>query len=142
MSAAERAATVVFACVHNAGRSQMASAVFTALADPRAARAVSAGTDPAAHVHPIVVAAMAEVGLDLSNAVPRRLTAELAADARLLVTMGCGEQCPIVPGLAREDWPLPDPKDQPIAAVRTVREEIRARVHDLARRHGWLRASP
>ena len=141
MSAAAPPAPVIFACVHNAGRSQMAAAFFDALADPRAARAVSAGTEPAAHVHPIVVAAMAEVGIDLSNAVPRRLTAELAADARLLVTMGCGEQCPVVPGLAREDWPLPDPKDQPIAAVRAIRAEIRARVHDLLRRHGWLRAS-
>jgi arsenate reductase len=141
-SAAARPANVIFACVHNAGRSQIAGAFFAALADPRAACAVSAGTDPAAHVHPTVVTAMAEVGIDLSDAVPRLLTKELAADAMLLVTMGCGEQCPVVPGLARDDWPLPDPKGQPIEAVRVVRAEIRSRVHDLLRRRGWLRAPP
>jgi len=134
-------ATVIFACVHNAGRSQMAAALFNALADARRARALSAGTQPAAHVHPVVVAAMRELGIDLSAAVPRRLTEALATDAALLVTMGCGEQCPVVPGLAREDWPLPDPKGQPIEAVRAVRDEIRARVLDLLRSRGWLRAS-
>jgi arsenate reductase len=134
-----RPTTVIFACVHNAGRSQMAAAFFEALADPRVARALSAGTEPAAHVHPVVVTAMAEVGIDLSDAMPRRLTAELATGAALLVTMGCGEQCPVVPGLLREDWPLPDPKGQPIPAVRAIRDEIRDRVRDLLRRHGWLR---
>src|SRR5262245_53885441 len=107
--------TVIFACVHNAGRSQMAAAFFKALADPTTAGAVSAGTAPAAHVHPEVVAAMAEVGLDLRAATPRLLTPAMAADAQLLVTMGCGEQCPVLPGLRRQDWPLPDPYGQPAA---------------------------
>jgi len=133
--------TVIFACVHNAGRSQMAAAFFGALADPRAARAVSAGTQPVTAVHPIVVEAMREIGIDLSQAKPRRLTEALAADATMLVTMGCGEQCPIVPGLERLDWQLSDPKDQPIAMVRVVRDEIRRRVSDLLRARGWLRAS-
>lgn len=132
--------TVVFACVHNAGRSQMAAAFFDALADPAAARAVSAGTAPAARVHPEVVAAMGEVGIDLSGAVPRKLTAELARDARLLVTMGCGEQCPFVPGLERLDWPLPDPKGQGIESVRGIRDAVRERVRGLVLERGWERS--
>lgn len=129
--------TVIFACVHNAGRSQMAAAWFNRLADPTKARAVSAGTQPAARVHPEVLAAMAEVGIDLSGATPRLLTDELARDAAVLVTMGCGEACPVVPGLAREDWPLPDPKGQPIERVREIREDVRARVDDLVERQRW-----
>jgi arsenate reductase len=129
--------TVVFACVHNAGRSQMAAAFFGALADPARARGVSAGTAPAERVHPEVVEAMREVGLDLSRAVPRRLTDELARDAALLVTMGCGEACPAVPGLRREDWPVGDPKGQPPEAVRRIRDEIRERVRALVVREGW-----
>jgi arsenate reductase (thioredoxin) len=120
--------TVIFACVHNAGRSQMAAAFFNALADPEAARAVSAGTEPGVRVHPEVVEAMREVGIDLSTAQPQRLTDALARTADLLITMGCGEACPAVPGLRRDDWPLPDPKGQPIERVREIRDEIRARV--------------
>jgi arsenate reductase len=131
--------TVVFACVHNAGRSQMAAAWLTALADAGAARAVSAGTAPAEHVHPEVVAAMREVGIDLSGAKPRRLDEELLRDASLLITMGCGEQCPVVPGLAREDWPLDDPKGQSLERVRAIRDEIRERVRALIARQGWRR---
>ena len=130
--------TVLFACVHNAGRSQMAAALFNALADPAKARALSAGTQPGTHVHPEVVSAMRDVGIDLSNVSPTRLTDELAAGAQLLVTMGCGEACPFVPGLRRVDWPLDDPKGQPVETVRRIRDEIRARVADLVRAEGWL----
>jgi arsenate reductase (thioredoxin) len=107
---------VVFACVHNAGRSQMAAAWFNALTDPSRARAVSAGTRPGDHVHPVVVDAMREVDIDLSAATPRLLTREIAAGAALLVTMGCGEECPFIPGVRREDWPLDDPRICPSSA--------------------------
>jgi arsenate reductase len=126
--------TYVFACIHNAGRSQMAAAWFRQLADPAKARAVSAGTQPGARVHPEVLAAMAEVGIDLSNALPQRLTDELARGATLLVTMGCGEACPVVPGLRRDDWPLEDPKGKPVERVREIRDEVRARVAALVAR--------
>jgi arsenate reductase len=131
--------TVVFACVHNAGRSQMAAAFFNLLADPARARAVSAGTDPGPGVHPEVVAAMREKGLDLAQARPQRLTPELTAGAQLLVTMGCGEACPALPGLARDDWPLADPKGQPAARVRQIRDEIEGRVRALLEARDWLR---
>jgi arsenate reductase len=123
--------TVLFACVHNAGRSQMAAAFFNALADPQRARAISAGTHPADRVHPEVVEAMREVGIDLSGAVPQRLTPELAAGARILVTMGCGDECPFVPGARVIDWPLDDPRGRDIASVRAIRDEIRSRVEAL-----------
>jgi arsenate reductase len=126
--------TVLFACVHNAGRSQMAAAWFTRLADPSKALAISAGTHPGPRVHPEVVAVMQEVGVDLSHASTTRLTADLASQAHLLITMGCGDECPFVPGLRRDDWPLDDPKGQPIARVREIRDEIRQRVEDLLRR--------
>ena len=126
---------VVFACVHNAGRSQMAAAWFNQLAGG-AGQAISAGTSPAERVHPEVVAVMREVGVDLSSATPRMLSTELAQDADLLVTMGCGDRCPYVPGLEVEDWPLHDPKGQPLERVREIRDEIRARVADLLRRRG------
>lgn len=129
--------TVLFACVHNAGRSQMAAALFNALADPAKARAVSAGTEPADRVHPVVVEVMREIGIDLAAARPQRLTDELAVGAQWLVTMGCGEQCPHVPGLRREDWPVEDPKDQPIDRVRAIRDEIAARVRRLIVEQGW-----
>jgi arsenate reductase len=131
---------VIFACVHNAGRSQMAAALFNECADPARAIALSAGTEPAERVHPEVVTALREVGIDVSDAVPTRLTAELAAGASLLVTMGCGEACPVVPGLRRDDWPLPDPKGRPIERVREVRDEIRRRVAALVRAEGWERS--
>lgn len=122
---------VIFACVHNAGRSQMAAAFFNQLADGSKAEAVSAGTEPGLRVHPEVLAAMQEIGIDLSSAKPQKLTDELARDAQLLITMGCGEKCPYVPGLRRDDWPLRDPKGQPMEEVRKVRDEIRSRVKGL-----------
>lgn len=128
---------VIFACVHSAGRSQMSAALFNALADPAQARAVAAGTEPAEHVHPVVVDAMRELGIDLAAAKPQLLTEALARDAALLVTMGCGEKCPHVPGLRRDDWALPDPKGQPLERVREIREVIRARVAALVAAEGW-----
>jgi len=126
----------LFACIHNAGRSQMAAAWFNHLADPAKARGVSAGTEPGARVHPEVLAAMREVGIDLAAAVPRKLTDDLARASALLITMGCGEACPVVPGLRREDWPLEDPKGKSVERVREIRDEIRARVADLIAREG------
>lgn len=131
--------TTVFACVHNAGRSQMAAAWFNHLAAPEMAQAISAGTEPSDHVHPVVVEAMRERGIDLSKAAPRKLTIELAAGAALLITMGCGESCPHVPGVPLLDWPLPDPKGQGIEAVRLIRDEVEARVRALVKEHGWAR---
>jgi arsenate reductase len=130
---------VIFACVHNAGRSQMAAAFFNQLADPARAQAVSAGTQPADRVHPEVVEAMREAGTDLSGSKPQLLTPELAASASLLVTMGCGESCPVVPGLQREDWPLADPKGQPIERVREIRDQIREQVRQLVETRVWSR---
>jgi arsenate reductase (thioredoxin) len=109
----------------------MAAAFFNSFGDPQKARAISAGTDPAERVHAEVIEVMQEAGFDLSHAYPRRLTPELAQDANLLITMGCGEQCPFVPGLRREDWPLPDPKGKTIDQVRAIREQIRSRVLQL-----------
>jgi len=129
--------TVIFACVQNAGRSQMAAAFFNALAEPSKARAISAGTRPAAHVHPEVVAVMQEAGLDLSKAEPKRLTADLATGAAWLVTMGCGEDCPVVPGLRRDDWPLPDPHGRDLESIRRIRDEIRARIETFIAERGW-----
>jgi arsenate reductase len=117
----------------------MAAAFFNHLADPGRARAVSAGTRPAGHVHPQVAAAMAEAGIDLSGARPQRLTGDLAAGAALLVTMGCGEECPYVPGLKVEDWPLDDPKGRDLPAVRAIRDEVRRRVQALVESRGWGR---
>ncbi len=131
--------TVVFACVHNAGRSQMAAAWFNALADPSKARALSAGTEPAAGVHPEVLEAMREVGVDLADRTPQRLTEDLARGAQILVTMGCGEQCPVVPGLTRDDWPLEDPKGKPIERVREIRDAVKRRVEALLSQKGWKR---
>jgi arsenate reductase len=127
---------IIFACVHSAGRSQMAAAFFNRLVDPARAVALSAGTQPAERVHPEVITAMQELGIDLHGAVPQRLTESLARDATWLVTMGCGEECPIVPGVKREDWPLADPKGLGLDAVRTIRDEVRARVMAFAHREG------
>ncbi|MBI3449166.1 MAG: arsenate reductase ArsC [Acidobacteria bacterium] len=128
---------VLFACVHNAGRSQMAAALFNQLVRPTVAEALSAGTEPAAGIHPVVVDVMREAGMDLSNGTPRLLTPELARSVQLLVTMGCGEECPVVPGVERQDWPLPDPKGQPPERVRQIREAIRDRVAALLAAKGW-----
>jgi arsenate reductase len=122
---------VIFACVHNAGRSQMAAAFFNQLADRQTAEAISAGTEPGARVHPGVQAVMQEVGIDLSDAKPQKLTEELAKDADLLITMGCGDKCPYVPGLKRDDWPIRDPKGLSPDEVRTIRDEIKQRVQSL-----------
>ena len=129
--------TIVFACVHNAGRSQMAAGFFNALADASQAQALSAGTKPAAAIQPPVLAAMREVGIDLSSAKPVLLTREQIAKAERVVTMGCGEDCPYVPGARFEDWPLDDPKGQSIEDVRRIRDEIRARVEALLVVEGW-----
>jgi len=115
----------------------MAAAFFNALADPARAGSISAGTEPAERVHPEVVEAMREAGMDISGRVPRKLTAELAQGAALLVTMGCGDKCPYVPGLRLEDWALQDPKGQPMERVREIRDGIRVRVADLIRREQW-----
>lgn len=129
--------TVLFACVHNAGRSQMAAAWFNELADPGQARAVSAGTEPGERVHPEFVAVMREAGIDVSRQVPTYLSLELARSAELLVTMGCGESCPVVPGLRRLDWPLEDPKGKPLPRVREIRDEVKRRVEALLAAEGW-----
>ena len=131
--------TVIFACVHNAGRSQMAAAFFNALADSQKARGVSAGTQPGERVHPEVQVAMSEIGIDLSGAKPQRLTDELAQGAQWLITMGCGEACPHVPGLKRDDWPLEDPKGKPVERVRQIRDEVRSRVSAFLAREGWAK---
>ena len=129
--------TVLFACVHNAGRSQMAAAWFNQIADPDKARAISAGTDPGPRVHPEVLVVMGERGLDLTDVSPVRLTEALAQQAQWLITMGCGDQCPFVPGARTEDWPLADPKDRPIDEVRAIRDDIARRVAALVDAHGW-----
>lgn len=129
---------VLFACVHNAGRSQMAAAWFNTLADRALAGAISAGTQPGAGVHPEVLTVMREVGIDLSAAQPTFLSDDLARQSNVLVTMGCGEACPFVTGLERIDWSLPDPKGQPLEIVRAIRDRIREQVADLLTTRGWL----
>jgi protein-tyrosine-phosphatase len=124
-------ATVLFACLHNAGRSQMSAALFERAAGGRH-RALSAGTTPAGRVHPEVEQVMRELGVDLSDRQPRRLTRELAEQADVVVTMGCGDECPYIPGKRYVDWDLPDPKGRPIDAVRAIRDDIAARVDALA----------
>jgi arsenate reductase len=130
--------TVLFACVHNAGRSQMAAAWFNKICDRTKARAISAGTHPGERVHPEVLRVMREEGIDLAGAKPQFLSAELAQQATLLVTMGCGDACPYVPGLKKLDWPLQDPKGQPVESVRKIRDDIRERVVALATERNWL----
>jgi arsenate reductase len=115
----------------------MAAAWFNALADATRARALSAGTEPGGRVHPEVLEVMREVGIDLSGRVPQKLTDDLARGARLLVTMGCGEACPVVPGVERDDWPLEDPKEKTLDQVREIRDEIRRRVEVLLVDRAW-----
>lgn len=124
-------ARVLFVCLHNAGRSQMSEALFARIA-PGQHEARSAGTQPAERVHPEVVEAMAEVGVDLGGKVPRKLSRGDAEWADVVVTMGCGDECPLIPGKRYLDWDLPDPEGQPIEAVRGTRDEIQRRVNDLA----------
>ena len=128
---------VIFACVRNAGRSQMAAAWFNRLADPARARAESAGTAPGERVHPEVVTVMREAGFDLSTNRPALLTDDMARGAALLVTMGCGDACPHVPGLERRDWPLQDPAGRPPAEVRQIRDQVRELVVALLAEKGW-----
>ena len=118
---------VLFVCLHNAGRSQMSAALFERAAAGRH-RAVSAGTTPAERVHPEVVEVMREVGVDLAERVPRRLTRELAEEADVVVTMGCGDACPYIPGRRYVDWDLEDPKGRPLDEVRATRDDIARRV--------------
>jgi arsenate reductase len=119
----------------------MAAAWFNVLADASKARAISAGTDPGFRVHPEVVEAMNEVGVDLAHARITRLTEDVARQAQMLITMGCGDQCPVVPGLRRDDWPIEDPKGKPIGRVRQIRDEIRQRVEALLDQRGWSGAA-
>jgi arsenate reductase (thioredoxin) len=124
-------ARVLFVCLHNAGRSQMSAALFERAANGRHS-AESAGTEPADRVHPQVVEVMREVGIDLSTKRPQRLSHRLAEDADVVVTMGCGDACPYIPGKRYMDWDLPDPKARPIEEVRELRNEINRRVSELA----------
>jgi arsenate reductase len=130
-------ASVLFVCLHNAGRSQMSQALFERAAAGRHT-ALSAGTTPAAHVHPEVVEVMRELGLDLSDRKPQLLTQVLAERADVVVTMGCGDACPYVPGKRYIDWDLPDPKGRPLDEVRAIREDIARRV-DLLLTDGTLK---
>ena len=125
-------ARVLFVCLHNAGRSQMSRALFDAAAGGRHSSA-SAGSeaDPAGHVHPEVVVVMREVGIDIGDDRPKRLSTELMEAADLVVTMGCGDACPYIPGKRYVDWDLPDPKGRPVDEVRATRDDIRARVREL-----------
>jgi arsenate reductase len=123
-------ATALFVCLHNAGRSQMSAALFERAVDGRH-RALSAGTTPADRVHPEVVTVMRELGIDLADRTPRVLTRELAEQADVVVTMGCGDECPYIPGKRYVDWDLPDPKDRPLEDVRAIRDDIARRVDEL-----------
>lgn len=120
-------ATALFVCLHNAGRSQMSQALFERAAEGRHS-ALSAGTTPGEHVHPEVIEVMRELGIDLADRVPQALTVELAQQADVVVTMGCGDACPYIPGKRYSDWNLPDPKGRPIEEVRATRDEIQRRV--------------
>lgn len=122
--------TVLFVCIHNAGRSQMGAALLERIGGDRV-RVLSAGTHPADDVHPNVVASMREVGIDLSAARPRPLEDEAVREADVVVTMGCGDECPFYPGRRYEDWDLPDPADRPVEEVRAIRDDIERRVRDL-----------
>ena len=121
---------VLFVCVHNAGRSQMAAALLDQRAGGRV-RVRSAGTEPAAEINPSVVAAMAEVGVDVTKAFPKRLTDEMARDADVVVLIGCGDACPVYPGTRYLDWDLPDPAGKTVEQVRPIRDEIDRRVRQL-----------
>lgn len=136
-SVPSKLAKVVFACVHGGARSQMAAAFFNALSEPELVRAIAAGTQPADRVPTVVVQAMNESGVDLSHVKPKLLTAELAEGASWLITIGCGEECPVVPGAKREDWTLMDPGGRELKDVRNIRDEIRRRVSEFIQREGW-----
>jgi glycerol uptake facilitator-like aquaporin len=126
--------TYLFACIHNAGRSQMAAALFNVYADRRSCIAISAGTAPAERIHPEVIEAMKEIGIDVGSAKPQKLTDDLARSCSVLVTMGCGEACPYVPGLKTIEWDIPDPKGQSPEVVRAIRDDIHEKVKALIQR--------
>lgn len=119
---------IMFACVHNAGRSQMAAAFFNKHRTQDTVKGISAGTNPASEVHPVVREIMLEVGIDLSNITPIKLTPELAKTVSTIVTMGCGETCPYVPGVKIVDWSITDPKNKPVDVARVIRNEIENRI--------------
>jgi arsenate reductase (thioredoxin) len=123
-------ATALFVCLHNAGRSQMSQALFERAAEGRH-RALSAGTTPGDRVHPEVVEVMRELGIDLGDRIPKALTTQLAEQADVVVTMGCGDECPYIPGKRYLDWDLEDPKGRPVDEVRATRDEIDRRVREL-----------
>jgi arsenate reductase len=134
-------ANALFVCLHNAGRSQMSQALFERAADGRHG-ARSAGTTPGDRVHPEVAEAMRELGIEIGDRRPHRLTTEDAEWADVVVTMGCGDKCPYVPGRRYLDWDLPDPKGQPLDAVRATRDEIAARVEELVAELDQAPAAP
>lgn len=125
--------SVVFLCVHNAGRSQMAAAWLRYLVGD-AAEVASGGSDPASEVNPVAVEAMAEAGIDMSGAAPRAWTDEIVRAADVVITMGCGDVCPVFPGTRYEDWEVPDPAGRSLGEVRPIRDEIERRVRDLVAR--------
>ncbi|HZO78194.1 MAG TPA: arsenate reductase ArsC [Solirubrobacteraceae bacterium] len=125
--------TVLFVCGQNAGRSQMAQALFEQVSAGRH-RALSAGTSPAAQIHPPVIEVMQEIGIDLTKRTPTLLIRELGEEADVIITMGCGDECPVIPGKQYIDWDLPDPARQPLTTVRQIRNEINTRVADLITR--------
>jgi arsenate reductase (thioredoxin) len=129
-SAQREKPTVLFVCIHNAGRSQMAAAYLSRLSGDRIT-VLSAGSEPAAQINPVAVEAMAEEGIDLTGAVPRILTTDAVRESDVVVTMGCGDTCPVYPGRRYEDWDLDDPAGRDIDAIRPIRDEIRRRVEDL-----------
>ena len=122
--------TVLFVCVHNAGRSQMAAGYMTALSEGQV-EVLSAGSAPKDQINPVAIEAMAEEGIDIANNVPKILTTEAVKDSDVVITMGCGDTCPIFPGKRYEDWELADPAGQGIESVRPIRDEIRARIEKL-----------
>jgi arsenate reductase len=122
--------TVLFVCVHNAGRSQMAAGYLTALSDGRV-EVFSAGSEPKDQINPVAIAAMAEDGIDIADNVPKILTTQAVKDSDVVITMGCGDACPIFPGKRYEDWELADPAGQGIEAVRPIRDDIKARITQL-----------
>lgn len=130
--------TVIFACVHNAGRSQIAAAFFNQLVDPQKARAISAGTQPIDQVHLRVKMAMSEVGVDIASAKPKKLTPQLVTGASYLITMGCKEACPFIPSATMMDWPFEDPNGKELEDVRLIRDQIKAQVLKFLAEQLWL----
>jgi arsenate reductase (thioredoxin) len=122
--------SVLFVCVHNAGRSQMAAALLSRMAGDRI-EVRSAGTEPADRINPVAVAAMAELGIDVTTAAPKILTGDAVRTSDVVITMGCGDTCPYFPGVSYRDWELPDPAGQPLATVRAIRDDIAGRVQAL-----------